>query len=62
MLKKIDRRINRWKFKRSIYKLKDTEFCIVSSTCVGSRIYQILNRQYNTRLSAYAYSLLASQS
>ncbi|MDB2357676.1 DUF1919 domain-containing protein [Opitutales bacterium] len=48
MLKKIDRRINRWKFKRSIYKLKDTEFCIVSSTCVGSRIYQILNRQYNT--------------
>jgi uncharacterized protein (DUF1919 family) len=48
ILKKIDRGINRWKFKRSIYKLKDTEFCIVSSTCVGSRIYQILSRQYNT--------------
>lgn len=45
---KIQRKINRFKFKRSVRKLKDTEFCIVSSTCVGSRIYQILGRQYNT--------------
>ena len=45
---KIQRKINQFKFKRSIRKLKDTEFCIVSSTCVGSRIYQILGRQYNT--------------
>jgi len=48
MLNVIRTRINRWKFKYSIAKLKNTEFCIVANNCLGSRIYQTLGRQYNT--------------
>ncbi len=48
MLNVIIKRINRWKFKYSIGKLKNTEFCIIANNCLGSRIYQILGRQYNT--------------
>lgn len=48
MLNRIKRRINRWKFKYSIGKLKNTKFCIIANNCLGSRIYQTLGRQYNT--------------
>jgi uncharacterized protein (DUF1919 family) len=48
MLKKLNRRINRWKFKRSVRKLRNTEFCLVANNCFGSRIYKILGREYNT--------------
>ena len=48
MLNVIKRRINRWRFKYSIGKLKNTEFCIIANNCLGSRIYQTLGRQYNT--------------
>jgi uncharacterized protein (DUF1919 family) len=48
MWKKLKRSINRWRFKRSVGRLRDEEFCIVASNCVGSRIYQILGRPYNT--------------
>ena len=48
MLNVIKRRINRWRFKYSIGKLKNTEFCNIANNCLGSRIYQTLGRQYNT--------------
>jgi uncharacterized protein (DUF1919 family) len=48
MFNAIKRRINRWRFKHSIGKLKRTDFCIIANNCLGSRIYQILGRQYNT--------------
>ena len=48
MIRKLERRINRWKFKHSVRKLKGTEFCIVANSCLGSRLYKILGRQYNT--------------
>ena len=48
MLNKLKRRINRWRFKYSVKKLRDTEFCIVANNCFGSRIYKTLGREYNT--------------
>jgi uncharacterized protein (DUF1919 family) len=48
MIKLLQKRFNRWAFKHSIRKLKHTEFCIVANNCLGSRLYQILGRQYNT--------------
>lgn len=42
------RRINRWRFKKSVKRLRDEEFCIIANNCVGSRIYQILKIRYNT--------------
>ena len=48
MLNKLKRIINRWRFKHSIKKLRNTEFCIVANNCLGSRLYKILGREYNT--------------
>jgi uncharacterized protein (DUF1919 family) len=48
MLKKLKRRINRWRFKRSIKRLRKAKFCLISNNCLGRRLYQILGRDYNT--------------
>ena len=48
MLNKLKRRINRWRFKRSVKSLRDTKFCLIANNCFGSRIYKILKREYNT--------------
>jgi uncharacterized protein (DUF1919 family) len=48
MLKKLKRQINRWRFQRSITRLRKTQFCLVSNNCLGRRLYQILGRDYNT--------------
>jgi uncharacterized protein (DUF1919 family) len=48
MLDKLKRQINRWRFKHSVKKLRNTEFCIVANNCFGSRFYKILEREYNT--------------
>ncbi len=36
------------KVKRDIESIEDVEFCIISSNCIGSKIYQMLNLTYNT--------------
>jgi len=36
------------KVKQDIKSIQDIEFCIISSNCIGSKIYQILNLPYNT--------------
>jgi uncharacterized protein (DUF1919 family) len=48
MFNKLKRRINRWRFKRAIKQLRNTEFCLISNNCLGRRLYQILGRDYNT--------------
>ncbi|MDG1302368.1 MAG: DUF1919 domain-containing protein [Opitutae bacterium] len=48
MLNKLRRRVNRWRFKRSIRRLRRSEFCLISNNCLGRRLYQILGRDYNT--------------
>lgn len=48
MLHKLKRRINRWRFKSSVRRLRNTEFCLISNNCFGSRIYKTLGREYNT--------------
>lgn len=45
---KLSRRLKRWRFKRSVKRLHDKEFCIVANNCLGSRFYKILKRGYNT--------------
>lgn len=48
MFSKLTRRVNRWRFKRSIRRLRESEFCLISNNCLGRRLYQILGRDYNT--------------
>lgn len=48
MLGKFKRRVNRWRFKRSIRRLHQQPFCLISNNCLGRRLYQILGRDYNT--------------
>ena len=48
MLGTIDKAIKRWRFKRSMGRLRDRGFCIVANNCLGSRFYKILDRPYNT--------------
>jgi uncharacterized protein (DUF1919 family) len=48
MFSKFKRRVNRWRFKRSITRLHGQPFCLISNNCLGRRLYQILGRDYNT--------------
>ena len=48
MFVKFKRRVNRWRFKRSIKRLRQQPFCMISNNCLGRRLYQILDRDYNT--------------
>lgn len=48
MLSKLKRRVNRWRFKRSIRRLRSQPFCLISNNCLGRRLYQVLGRDYNT--------------
>jgi uncharacterized protein (DUF1919 family) len=36
------------KVRQDIESIEDVEFCIISSNCIGSKIYQMLNLTYNT--------------
>jgi len=48
MFGKFKKRVNRWRFKRSIRRLRGQPFCLISNNCLGRRLYQILGRDYNT--------------
>ena len=48
MLEYLIKQINRKRFKHSVRRLRNTPFCIVANNCLGSRLYKILGREYNT--------------
>jgi uncharacterized protein (DUF1919 family) len=48
MYHQLKRRVNRWRFKRSVRRLQNTKFTVVANNCFGSRFYKILNRGYDT--------------
>ena len=48
MFGEFKRCVNRWRFKRSIRRLRGQPFCLISNNCLGRRLYQILGRDYNT--------------
>jgi uncharacterized protein (DUF1919 family) len=48
MLRYLIKQINRKRFKHSLRRLRNTDFCIVANNCFGSRLYKTLGREYNT--------------
>ena len=38
--------INRWRFRRDVLRISDRDFSIISSNCVGGRIYETLGLHY----------------
>ena len=48
MYQKLKRRIDRWRFKASVRRLRHKKLCIIANNCLGSRFYKIIKREYNT--------------
>lgn len=48
MINSLKLNINRWRFRRDVARISNRSFTIISSNCVGGRIYEILGIPYLT--------------